>query len=72
MKPFSSPLQEVHVMAKLADLQEWGYHNTVVLHAVIDLLIEKGILTREELLAKIQELDQEPDYNSSNRVGRSG
>jgi hypothetical protein len=72
MKPLPSPLQDVHIIAKLADLQETDYHNTLVLHAVIELLMEKGILTREELLAKTRELDQTLPYSSSSLVGRSG
>ncbi len=73
MKPLgASPMQEVNLIAKLADLQETDYHNTLVLHAVIELLIEKGLLTREELIGKVQELDENLTYNSSNFVGRSG
>lgn len=50
-------MKEVQLIAKLADLQEVDYHNTLVLHAVIELLIAKGLLTHEELAAKVHELD---------------
>lgn len=54
--PFS-PLQEVNILAKLADMQEVDYQNTLILHALIEVLIEKGVLTREELLAQAHRID---------------
>ncbi|MED1783291.1 hypothetical protein P4V43_15820 [Brevibacillus fortis] len=50
-------MKEVHLIAKLADLQEVDYHNTLVLHALIELLVAKGLLTHDELTAKMNELD---------------
>jgi len=56
-----SALNEVHIMAKLADLSDTDYQNTLVLHALIEILIEKGVLTREQLLAKARQLDTQLD-----------
>lgn len=50
-------LSEVDFIGKLADLKEDHYKNTLVLSAVIDLLLEKGMLTREEIQHKALELD---------------
>ncbi len=47
----------VNVIAKLADLEEVDYQNMIVLHALIDLLIRKGLLTQDELLAEARKLD---------------
>ncbi|RNB83404.1 hypothetical protein EDM56_22330 [Brevibacillus fluminis] len=65
-----SPFQEVNVLAKLADLQETEYHNTVLLHGIIELLIQKGVLTREELLAKARQIDTQLSQQlpSANKV----
>lgn len=52
-------MKEVHFIAKLADLQEVDYHNTLVLHAIIELLVSKGLLTHEELTSKVNELDSQ-------------
>ncbi|MGG1659182.1 hypothetical protein [Brevibacillus sp. NRS-1366] len=52
-------MKEVHLIAKLADLQEVDYHNTIVLHALIELLVSKGLLTHEELSTKVKELDSQ-------------
>ncbi|MGG4441643.1 hypothetical protein [Brevibacillus fortis] len=50
-------MKEVHLIAKLADLQEVDYHNTLVLQALIELLVAKGLLTHDELTAKMNALD---------------
>lgn len=43
----------------MADLREDAYRMELLLTAMVDLLEEKGILTREELLQSAQETDQE-------------
>jgi len=55
-------MKEVQLIAKLADLQEVDYHNTLVLHALIELLVEKGLLTLEELTTKVQALDSQLSF----------
>ncbi|MFD2368903.1 hypothetical protein ACFSO0_02635 [Brevibacillus sp. GCM10020057] len=56
-------MKEVNLIAKLADLQEVDYHNTLVLHAVIELLVAKGFFTREELSDKMTALDTELTFH---------
>lgn len=48
----------VHMAAKLGDLKDEHYRNTLALSTVIELLIDKGLLTREEVERKAEELDQ--------------
>ncbi|HBI04516.1 MAG TPA: hypothetical protein DDY49_10870 [Paenibacillaceae bacterium] len=55
-----SPMSEVNMMASLADLKEVDYQNTLLLTALIDLLIEKNVLTQRDLVEKIKQLDQFP------------
>lgn len=52
-------MKEVHLHAKIADLQEVDYHNTLVLHALTEVLIEKGFFTKDELSRKMVELDSQ-------------
>lgn len=52
-----SHLDEVHMIAKLADLKESHYHQSLVLSALIQLLIDKGVITAQELQLKTKELD---------------
>ncbi|GIO85522.1 hypothetical protein J25TS5_24540 [Paenibacillus faecis] len=54
---YSTPMNEVNVLAKLADMKEEHYHQLVTLSAIMELLIEKGILTRQEIEQKAAELD---------------
>ncbi|WP_010279091.1 hypothetical protein [Paenibacillus senegalensis] len=51
-------LQEVDIIGKLADLKLEHYKNTLAISAVIELLIDKGVITREEVEAKAKQLDQ--------------
>jgi len=55
-------MKEVQLIAKLADLQEVDYHNTLVLHALVELLVEKGLLTHEELTTKVHALDSQLSF----------
>lgn len=52
-----SPLHEVNMLAKLADIKEEHYHQLVTLSTIIELLVEKGIVTRTEIEAKAAELN---------------
>lgn len=58
MNRIHSPMQEVNWIGKLADLKEEHYRNTLLVTAMMDLLIEKGVMTRVELEAKMEELDR--------------
>ncbi|PWK16530.1 hypothetical protein [Tumebacillus permanentifrigoris] len=50
-------LSEVDMIAQLADLKEVDYKNTLVLTALVELLVDKGILTRQEVIQKARQLD---------------
>lgn len=54
---YSSPMNEVNILAKLADMKEDHYHQLITLSAIIELLTEKGILTCEEIEKKALEID---------------
>lgn len=69
-----SPLEEVEIIAKLADLKEDHYRLTLALGAMIELLVEKGIVSRQEMERKMLELDTlsaNQSLRSSQSVGRS-
>jgi hypothetical protein len=48
---------EVQLIAKLADLKEDHYRTSLLLSAVTDLLIEKGLLAKDEICEKASRLD---------------
>lgn len=57
MNRIHSHLQEVNMIAKLADLKEEHYRNSLLISALMELLIEKGLLNRQEIESKVVELD---------------
>ncbi|MFF2889235.1 hypothetical protein [Paenibacillus sp. NPDC057967] len=60
MKTKPSPAWEhVQLVAKLADLKEEHYRTVLTLSAMLELFIEKGILSREELENKAEALDSQ-------------
>ena len=50
-------MDEVQWGAQLADLKDVDYRNTLAIASLIELLIEKGVMKREEFLAKSRSLD---------------
>jgi hypothetical protein len=52
-----SRMDEINLVGKLADLKESHYLQSLLLSSLIDILIDKGIITAEELTNKAQELD---------------
>lgn len=51
------PMGQVNIIGKLADLKDEHYRSTLALSAIIELLVEKGILTESEIRAKASALD---------------
>jgi hypothetical protein len=47
----------IQVYAALADMKEIDYKNTLAITSLIELLIEKGLISRAELAARAQHLD---------------
>lgn len=52
------PWSEIEFGARLADMQEVDYRNTLAVATLIELLIEHGVITPEELRRKSAELDR--------------
>ncbi|MBB3110884.1 hypothetical protein FHS18_002951 [Paenibacillus phyllosphaerae] len=57
----SAAMEHVHMAAKLADLKGDHLRLLLTLGAMTELLIDKGLLTREELEQKTAALDLELD-----------
>jgi len=51
--------EKIEIFASLADLKEANYRNLLALAALVDLLVEKGILDRQEIARRARELDSE-------------
>jgi hypothetical protein len=64
MNRFSQIPTDVQLFAQLADLKEVDYKNTLIITALVELLVEKGIVTRREVLDKAQQLDSEFHFDT--------
>jgi hypothetical protein len=64
-------MKDVKVIAKLADLQEVGYQNTLLLHALVELLEAKGLLKKDELIGSMHGLDAELQHRIEQIAGLS-
>ncbi|GGG71641.1 hypothetical protein [Paenibacillus radicis (ex Gao et al. 2016)] len=56
-----SAWEQVQLAAKVADLKDEHYRTVLTLSAMLELLVDKGLLTREELALKAEQLDAELD-----------
>lgn len=69
MNRITASMQELNLIGKLADLKEEHYRNTLLVTALMDLLIEKGLLDRGELEMRMTEIDRimtpDPIYPTS-------
>lgn len=62
-------LDEVNMIGKLADLKESHYKVTLMVSALTELLIEKGLLSAEEVEERIARLDLYGALEASPRRG---
>ncbi|QQZ62591.1 hypothetical protein JI735_08450 [Paenibacillus sonchi] len=58
MESFSASMDLVQFIGKLGDLKDEHYHLILVQSAIIELLIDKGFFSRQELETKITDMDQ--------------
>jgi hypothetical protein len=65
MNQIHSHLEQVDYIGKLADLKEQHYQNTLILSAVLELLLEKGLLTHQDIETKAAQLDEALNLHST-------
>lgn len=52
-------MDKVEIVAQLGDVKEYLYRTTLGLTSLIEVLIDQGVITREALLNKANELENE-------------
>ncbi|MCL6605911.1 MAG: hypothetical protein K6T94_23855 [Paenibacillus sp.] len=57
MDSFSTSMDLVQFIGKLGDLKDEHYHMMLSMSALIELLIEKQLISRQELESKTSQLD---------------
>jgi hypothetical protein len=50
-------MRDIDIIGQIADLKDVDYRNTLAIASLIELLIEKGLFTRQEFTRKARELD---------------
>lgn len=50
-------MKQLELIGQIADLKETDCHQSLALETLIELLIEKGVFTRQEFARKAQALD---------------
>jgi len=58
MNRIRDAMQEVNIIGKLSDLKDQHYRNTLLLSAIVELLVEKNLISTDELSLKIKQLNQ--------------
>ncbi len=51
-------MNNLEIVGQIADLKDTDYKNTLALSVLIELLIEKGLFTRQEFALKARDLEQ--------------
>ncbi|WP_378950494.1 hypothetical protein [Pelosinus sp. sgz500959] len=51
-------INDINLIGKLADLKDTEYKNTLAISILIELLIDKGIFTREEFTHKSWDIEK--------------
>lgn len=50
-------MNELDIFAELGDLKEIDYRNTLAIASLIEVLVDKGLITRHDIAKKSKELD---------------
>jgi hypothetical protein len=61
MKTNRTAWDQVNAIAQLSDLKEAHYRNTLALSALIEILVEKGVLSPDDFHRKAAGMEQEDD-----------
>lgn len=61
-------MSEVDILGQIANLKEIDYNNTLMVVGIIELLIEKGIISKSELVKKVNTLDKIADLEINNII----
>ncbi|EAX46866.1 hypothetical protein TcarDRAFT_0554 [Thermosinus carboxydivorans Nor1] len=51
-------MNTIDIVGQIADMKTVDYRNTLAISVLIELLVEKGLFTRQEFAAKAAELEQ--------------
>lgn len=50
-------MNDIDIIAQLSDMKDTDYRNTLAIASIIEVLIEKGIINRNDVAKKARQLD---------------
>lgn len=50
-------MNDIDIVAQLSDMKDTDYRNTLAIASIIEVLIEKGIIDRNDIAKKAKQLD---------------
>ncbi len=50
-------MDDLDILAKIGDMKEIDYRNTLAIASIIEVLVEKGIIERKDIMRKSRQLD---------------
>ena len=67
-------MNNIDIIAQLSDMKEIDYRNTLAIASIIEVLIDKGIIDRNDIARKARQLDsmstEEIYYMRKSSLGR--
>ncbi|HPT78095.1 MAG TPA: hypothetical protein PK830_03205 [Candidatus Atribacteria bacterium] len=64
-------MNKLEIISQLGDMKEVEYKNTLAITSIIELLVEKNIISREDIARKAAELDEQAYYEAvSSKIAR--
>lgn len=51
-------MEEISLISQIGDMKEINYKNTLAIASIIEILLEKNIITYADIKNKVQELDE--------------
>jgi hypothetical protein len=58
MRTMNPVIEEINLVGTIADMKQLQYQNMLLLHALVELLDEKGMISKKELTNKARLLDE--------------
>lgn len=61
-------MSDIDILSQIVNLKEDDYKNTLLLTGIIEVLVEKNIISKKDLIEKVTEIDTSANTNI-NHIG---
>jgi hypothetical protein len=58
-------MSDIDILSQIVNLKEDDYKNTLLLTGIIEVLVEKNIISKKDLIEKVREIDTSANTNIS-------